>query len=132
MENSASQLNGSVPSDYSNGVTSNNFVAVHNVGSLNPIAPDACWNDVRIFVTWCYIILSKIWISFLKAFCQFMFLCNAFLHCTCFWILFVSSINGTFMMIEFVDVLSHIHKFSSIVKGNLICLFYKILCETDY
>lgn len=42
MENVASQLNGSVPSDYSNGVTSNNFAAVHNVGSQNPIAPDVC------------------------------------------------------------------------------------------
>lgn len=80
MENSASQLNGSVPSDYSNGVTSNNYVAVNNVGSQNPIAPDACWNDVCIFVTWCYIILSKIWISFLKAFCQYMFLYNAFFY----------------------------------------------------
>lgn len=42
MENSASQLNGSMTSDYSSGVTSNNFVAVHNVGSQNPIVPDAC------------------------------------------------------------------------------------------
>lgn len=42
MESAASQLNGSIPSDYSNGVTSNNFAAVHNIVSQNQIVPDAC------------------------------------------------------------------------------------------
>lgn len=42
MENVASQLNGSVASDYSNGVAPNNFAVVHNVGFQNPVVPDAC------------------------------------------------------------------------------------------
>ena len=41
MENAASQLNGSVSSDYPNGVMPNNFATIHSVGSQNTI-PDSC------------------------------------------------------------------------------------------